>query len=382
MSLDLISGDNHIDLTYCPPDLWSSAAPAQWRSRVPHTIEREDGLHWLVDGKDKGLWNAVGPSFAPHRPGLLARIDAMHEAGFRWDHRPGAIARPTTPELRIADLDRDGQQAEFVYGCLMLGEMIADPKLRSWCGATYNDWAVDFARRADPARIFPLAVIPNHDPEAAAREVRRCAGMGMKGGDLAFKRISPPLWHKSWDTLWRAAAECRFPISFHSTGMPGLRGGDTPQMNKEYYPHIRLVRTALFQLDSMEVLASILASAACERVPDFQFVLAESGISWLPYVLDRLDLEYSERARNIGLRMKPSDYFRRQGFVTYEKEQHLALNLPLIGEDNIIWGSDYPHPDCLWPDSAAILDEDLSTLTPSARRKITRDNVMRLYRLG
>ncbi|HTK92882.1 MAG TPA: amidohydrolase family protein, partial [Verrucomicrobiae bacterium] len=258
MSLDLISGDNHIDLTYCPPDLWSSAAPAQWRSRVPHTIEREDGLHWLVDGKDKGLWNAVGPSFAPHRPGLLARIDAMHEAGFRWDHRPGAIARPTTPELRIADLDRDGQQAEFVYGCLMLGEMIADPKLRSWCGATYNDWAVDFARRADPTRIFPLAVIPNHDPEAAAREVRRCAGMGMKGGDLAFKRISPPLWHKSWDTLWRAAAECRFPISFHSTGMPGLRGGDTPQMNKEYYPHIRLVRTALFQLDSMEVLASIL----------------------------------------------------------------------------------------------------------------------------
>ena len=57
----LVSGDNHIDLTYCPPDLWSSQAPAKWRLLAPRVEEREDGCHWLVEGRDQGMWNGVGP---------------------------------------------------------------------------------------------------------------------------------------------------------------------------------------------------------------------------------------------------------------------------------------------------------------------------------
>ena len=51
--------------------------------------------------------------------------------------------------------------------------------------------------------------------------------------------------------------------------------------------------------------------------------------------------------------MKPSDYFRRNGYVTYQQDQFMEPIIPLIGEDNIIWGADYPHPDCIWPDSRA-----------------------------
>ena len=80
--------------------------------------------------------------------------------------------------------------------------------------------------------------------------------------------------------------------------------------------------------------------------------------------------------------MKPSAYFRRQGFVTYQQDQHLEPIVPLIGEDNIIWGADYPHPDCLWPESKKILDRNLSGFPTSVRRKITRDNVVRLYGLN
>jgi predicted TIM-barrel fold metal-dependent hydrolase len=378
----LISGDNHIDLTYCPPTLWSDAAPAKWKLLAPRTEELDDGLHWFVEAQDKGMWNGVGPGFLKYQQGSFHHVDEMRAAGFTWDYRPGAQPRPTTPELRIADLDRDGLKAEIVYGCLMINEMIADPNLRSWCDGIYNDWVADFAKRADPNRVFPLAIIPNHDPKAAAAEVRRCAKLGIRGGDLAFKRMSLPLWHHDWYALWEAAAECRFPISFHSTGFKALRAPDDPQMEKDYFTQYRLVRSALFQLDTMEVLVSLLASGACEKYPDFNFVLGESGVTWLPYVFDRLDTEYHDRARSLGFKMKPSDYFRRQGYVTYQQDQYLEPIVPMIGEDNIIWGADYPHPDCLWPESQKVLDHNLARFSPSVRRKITSENVTRLYHLN
>ena len=122
------------------------------------------------------------------------------------------------------------------------------------------------------------------------------------------------------------------------------------------------MRSALFQLDTMEVLVSILASGACEKYPDFNFVLGESGVTWLPYVFDRLDTEYHDRARSLGFKMKPSDYFRRQGYVTYQQDKYLEPIVPLIGEDNIIWGADYPHPDCIWPNSRETLTQNLAEL--------------------
>ena len=302
MQYTLVSGDNHIDLTYCPTDLWSARAPSKWKLMVPRVEELEDGLHWFVEGQDKGMWNGVGPGFLKYQPGVFGHIDEMKALGFQWDNSRGADPRPTTPELRLADLDRDGLDAEIVYGCLMINDLIGDGDQRAWANQVYNDWAADFAKRSDPSRIFPLAVIPNNDPAVAAAEVRRCAKMGLRGGDLAFKRMSLPLYHRGWYPLWEAAAECHFPISFHSTGFKGLRAPDSPQMEKEYMIEWRLVRSALFQLDSMEVLVSLIASGACEKYPDFKFVLGEAGVTWLPYVFDRLDTEYEDRGRALGSR--------------------------------------------------------------------------------
>jgi uncharacterized protein len=377
----LISGDNHIDLTYCPPDLWSSQAPAKWKLLVPRVEELEDGCHWFVDAVDRGMWNGVGPGFLPYTKGVFAHIDEMKDVGFEWNYQRDARPRPTTPELRLADLDRDGVDKEIIYGCLMINDLIADGAQRAWANSIYNTWAADFAKASDPNRVFPLAIIPNNDPKDAAAEVRRCAKLGLRGGDLAFKRMGLPIYHRDWYALWEAAAECNFPISFHSTGFKGLRTPDTPAMEKEYMVQWRLVRSALFQLDTMEVLVSIIASGACEQYPNFKFVLGESGVTWLPYVFDRLDTEYEDRGRALGFKLKPSDYFRRQGFVTYQQDQYLEPIVPLIGEDNIIWGADYPHPDCLWPNSHTILGKNLAGFSDKVRRKITHDNVARLYNL-
>ncbi len=71
-----------------------------------------------------------------------------------------------------------------------------------------------------------------------------------------------------------------------------------------------------------------------------------------------------------------------EGYVTYQQDQYLDPIIPLIGEDNIIWGADYPHPDCIWPDSQRVLDKNLAQISPSVRRKITSENVSRLYHLN
>ena len=187
MQHKIISGDNHIDLTYCPTDLWSSQAPAKWKQLVPRVEERNDGQHWFCDNVDRGMWNGVGPGFLPYTKGMFDHIDEMAALGFEWNSYPGAKPRPTTPELRLADLDRDGIDKEFIYGCLMVNDLIDEAEIRNWVNARYNDWAADFAKRSDPNRVFPLAIIPNTDPKAAAEEVRRCARMGLKGGDLALQ---------------------------------------------------------------------------------------------------------------------------------------------------------------------------------------------------
>jgi predicted TIM-barrel fold metal-dependent hydrolase len=98
-------------------------------------------------------------------------------------------------------------------------------------------------------------------------------------------------------------------------------------------------------------------------------------------VFDRLDTEYYDRARSLNFSLKPSDYFRRQGFVTYQQDQYLEPIIPLIGEDNIIWGADYPHPDCIWPNSRSTLEKNLGMISERVQKKITRDNAARLYNI-
>ena len=169
----LISGDNHIDLTYCPPDLWSAQAPDKWKLLAPRTEELDDGLHWFVEAQDKGMWNGVGPGFLPYTKGSFAHIDEMKDAGFEWDYQPrrqaaadhaGAAAGRPRPRrarrgdhLRLPDDQRDDRRPR--------------PARRGATASTTTGRPTS-PRRSDPNRVFPLAIIPNNDP--AARRRPRC----------------------------------------------------------------------------------------------------------------------------------------------------------------------------------------------------------------
>jgi predicted TIM-barrel fold metal-dependent hydrolase len=111
-------------------------------------------------------------------------------------------------------------------------------------------------------------------------------------------------------------------------------------------------------------------------------VIAEAGIGWVPYLLYRMDHEYEKAFRHsVKLSGKPSELFHRQMFVTFQEDDIGLKLLDDLGEDNVIWASDYPHFDAIWPNSRKYIDEHMGFLNSTARKKVTCDNAVRLYNL-
>jgi predicted TIM-barrel fold metal-dependent hydrolase len=108
-------------------------------------------------------------------------------------------------------------------------------------------------------------------------------------------------------------------------------------------------------------------------------VIGESGLGWIPYVLERMDYEWEDQFRGLELTMKPSEYWHRQMFATFQVDETGIALLDRIGEDNVMWGSDFPHPDGVWPDSREYIERQLGHLHPGVRRKLVYENAARLY---
>src|SRR3979490_690601 len=130
------------------------------------------------------------------------------------------------------------------------------------------------------------------------------------------------------------------------------------------------------------MLMWLIFSGALERFPNLKIVIGEAGLGWIPYVLQHMDLEWEDQFKDLDLKMKPSEYWYRQCYATYQTDPVGIRLLDILGEDNVMWGSDYPHPDGIWPDSQEFLDRELGGVSAEPRRKVTRDTAMKLYRLG
>ena len=369
MEYRVISADDHIDLRYLPPDLWQSRVPAALRERAPRVAETPQGPVWLCGDKDWGPWGRGGHS------GLKWALDRV-AAG--KDTAP----RPTTPHLRLADMDRDGVDATVMYGPVGLLEA-DDPAVRQLCYTAYNDWLVEFCQ-AEPRRLIGAGILPADDPVLATEELRRLAKRGLRHAMLLAAAAEPPIYHPAWEPFWAAAAETRIPIGLHlivraPAAQPGVNPLAAAVSNGVRGP-----------LQLVDPLVALIFSGHFERFPDLRVVLAESGISWLPFTLQRMDREYGKYAevREVWaargasvLPRQPSEYFRRQVWATFQDDAAGLQMLPLIGEDRVMWASDYPHPDSTWPHSQDVIAAQMAHLPEPARRKITGDNARALYRL-
>ncbi len=372
----VISADCHIDLIWLPPTLFTDNASSQMKERMPYVTETDEGLLWVSKGGARfGLACGMGSAGRKYVPGEIHRSDRMASTGL-YDPEQVEIRRLTDPTLRLQDQDRDGVSAEVLYGILGASNRLNDPEAATEVMRIYNEWLADFCD-AHPERYGGLANIPNHDVDAAIVEVERVAKRGaVRGLEVANSHDMKPLFHPDWDPLWAAANDAKLPVHFHTIGQrpPNMEGLGPLQQRQQF-----AVQITGFQLGMSRILMEIIFGGVLEKFQDLHIVIGESGIGWIPYILEHMDLEWEDQFKDLTLTMKPSEYWHRQCRATYQSDKVGIRLLDMLGEDNIMWGSDFPHPDGVWPDSQDFIDQELAELTEAQQNKIICENAAKLY---
>jgi len=130
-------------------------------------------------------------------------------------------------------------------------------------------------------------------------------------------------------------------------------------------------------------LLDFLYNGILERFPRLKLVSAENDIGWIAHYLYRLD-ECYRTLRYIDptpITMKPSEYFRRQVYATFQDDRPGVMTYEFAGADNLMWASDFPHRASTWPRSREVITQNFAGIPADVTRKITYENVHRLYGL-
>jgi predicted TIM-barrel fold metal-dependent hydrolase len=380
MVYNRISADSHIDMPWMPNDLFTSNASAKLKDRMPYVTDGPDGPYWTCkSGFSFGLVGGVGPSGQKFVPGQNYRVDKMAAVGLYEDGKKG-LRRPIDPHLRVKDQELDGVDAEVLFGILGAATRLNDNEAANEMFRIYNDWLVEF-EKPYPHRFIGLACLPFGDIDTAVKETYRVAKMGIRGLELSCSWDMEPMYHPSWEPFWQAVNEVNLPLHFHTfpSTPPGVRDKLTGLTKRAAL----FTGVSAFQMNLINILAAIIGAAVLERYPNLRIVFGESGIGWIPYALDRMDFEWEDRFRDLGLTMKPSDYWKRQCRATFQFDKigTWEKSLEVLGHETVMWASDYPHTDGVWPESSKYIEEQFGHLPAEAVRKITCENAGKFYGL-
>jgi len=376
----VIDADTHITE---PPDLWSSRLAKKFQDRAPRMV-RDPATGWDV-------WK-IGDGSSPVTVGHTA------VAGWKEPFPSAPRTFEETPlaahdaKARLAYMDSVGIWAMALYpnvggfgneAFLKLG----DAELMLDCVRAYNDFQLDWSS-PDRRRFIPICATPFWDPAASAREIERCAALGHRG--VLFtgepqKFGQPVLADPHWDPLWAAAQETGLPVSFH-IGSGSLVEEFAPERMQAYgIPALTAKTTVGLFLENGKQLVDLLMSGVLARFPKLEVVSVESGIGFLPFILEAADycFDYSQVRRDRPyFTLKPSEYFARQVYGCFFFEEFAPQHLlERIGEDKVLFETDYPHPVCLYGNVRQKIEAGLAGQPERVQRKLLFDNAARLYRV-
>jgi len=299
----------------------------------------------------------------------LARFDEMTLAA-------------SEPAARVRAMNELGISKQIVYpnvlgfaGASLM--KIEDVALRNFCIRAYND-AVGELQYASGGRLLPQAMLPFWDVKLAAAELVRCHEQlkltGFTMTDAPEPWGLPSLSASYWDPLWSTAQERRIPVNFH-IGSGGTGGGvwsgfDTPRS-------LGAISTILF-MANMRCIVNLIFSGLLDRYPSLNFVSVESGIGWIPFLLQAAEYQVDENG--VGLALRPTEYFRRQIYASFWFESRdVAWAIDHLGARNVMVETDFPHPTCLYPGPRKKLEEALASLSPTDQAAVFHANAERVY---
>jgi predicted TIM-barrel fold metal-dependent hydrolase len=370
-----------------PPDLWTKRAPKGYEDRVLHVEERDGQPTWVVDGVELGFARGGGVvgnqgEKVPFLDSQTWGLDRVHHAA--WDAK-----------LRLALMDECGVHAQVLFpnaiglGGHTLNTVVTDEALRIMCVEIYNDAMAEMQEESDQ-RFIPVATMPSWDVAACVKETERAKKLGLRGINMTSDPQdlgSPDLANRAWDPLWEVCADIHMPVHFHigssNTAMDFFGKYFWPSQDEYVKPAIG---GGMLFLNSARVVMNTIFSGVFDRYPKLTMVAVESGIGWIPFILETMDYELWENApaHAAALSKMPSEYFKSNWYATFWFEQaqgDLQNLMDKVGDERILFETDFPHPTCIYPAPLDFVHDKMATLRPETRSRVLGENAARLYRL-
>jgi predicted TIM-barrel fold metal-dependent hydrolase len=365
----IISVDDHV---IEHGKVFTDRISGKFEDDVPRIVRLPDGNDtWIYEGRQSGNFalNAVAGKH-PREFGMDPRSYDDMRLGC-WD-----------PLERVKDMDIEGVWAQMPFpnfGGFAGSTFFAakNRELANLCVTAYNDFMLDEWCAAAPDRFIPLVMVPFWDVEASVKEIHRTAAKGARSITFleAPHRIGLPSYHTDhWDPILRAAEETQMPLSVHF-GSGGAPQGVAPDGDM-------FITIALFGLNSMMAMVDVLTSPVFHKFPNLKMVLAEGGIGWIPYLLERSDYSWGRHKYwcDIDQDQKPSELFDDHIFGCFISDEAGLEQRHKIGVNNLLFESDYPHSDCNWPHTRKLLAEQLAEVPDDEARLIVEGNARRIFR--
>lgn len=391
--LRLIDADSHLTE---PEDLWTLRAPAKYADRVPQTRTGPDGVsYWFIDG-DKQFSRNNSIAFVRKNgdkiPYYGAEIDKFdRDSSNIGGSKDDIHAAATEAKPRVNLLDEMGIYAQIVYPNVMgfaAPAMVQglESGLSYVITQIFNDAMREWQEEGQN-RLLPQAMLPFWDIEQSVAEARRAKDIGLTGVLMAGEPHLgglPDLGTEHWYPLYEVLSDLELPINIHigARNWKGEQGGAAwPSLPERAAKPVRSIQT---ELSNSRFISNLCVSDVLTKFPKLNWVSVESGIGWIPYVLERIDYEYREEFPGGDAPELPpaKEMFQKgiYGTFWFEDAGPLAL-LDRIGADNVLWETDFPHPTSLYPSPVERSEEKLKDLDPAVIRKIMQDNAAKLYKI-
>ena len=330
--------------------------------------------------KDAELFPYLPPPYAGQRallvqPAFFPSLDGYNRSARRIADGGTRAPEEPTAEAWLQFLAEAGLEGTVLYPTQGLAfGLIKDREWAVGLARAYNDWLYDRYVRVD-RRLHGMALIPLQDPPAAVAELRRAVEqLGFLGAILPAVGLRPLFGSKVYWPVYEAAQELDCLLTVHAAATQGLGLDDFDRLIE--------VRTLSHGFGQMRQMVHMMYGGVFDAFPRLRVAYCEAGCGWVPYLLERLDLEYANRGGQApDLKVPPSEHLRSgRVFVHAElEEQELPRAVEVLGEDVFFCASDYPHePPTAFPKNLALLAAR-QDLPDSFKRKILWDNPLRMY---
>ena len=405
--LSIIDCDAHFSE---PPDLWTSRAPESMKARMPVMRTLDDGITaWYVDDHVFASTGGNTIRTSPQGPQKVLGTQMIQP----WD-----AVDPVTyePKARLALLDEVGVYAQILFpnamgftGNSVMG--IEETALRDLVQAIYNDFLVDIQHESD-GRLLPQAVLPIWDMDLTLKEMTRLRDKGITGFTITDKPQlvgMPDLDAPYFAPMWALGNEMGAVFNFHIGSGIGRakqsgpqqsedpaqiearrRGSATAFPNPDLYwesfgPQRRLAILATqFYMSNARVIVNFCMSDMFDRYPNIKINSAESGVGWVPFILEAMEYQLDEMVTDPAevnrTQKRPTEYFHDHFLVSFWFEKVAPTKiLEDIGIHNVVVETDIPHPTCTFPQSRQMIANVMNKLDPYARRRVLQDNAAEAY---